>query len=296
MSVQTLIESPTEGVAGRSVEERNKNIVRRVFDEFVNRGDFTVVDEIYRPDMVDHQPLPGAPEGLDGVRYTIAGLREGFPDLHVTIEDMSANADHVVIHNTWRGTHHGDFLGLAPTGRVIEFRGVVVWRLQDGRIAERWGIGVESNMLAELGLRRLAPGARGAARPRAGGSARPVTNLLPVLPGRAEQWRALQAQLAGPRLRDYEASRRRVGIVRESFWKQEAGDVEMVVHTLEARDPRLAGRRLRDSDHPFDGWLREAARAVYGADPWAELAAGRTAERGHGWASVGGELTSVVSA
>ncbi len=58
---------------------------------------------------------------------------------------MSAHGDHVVIHNTWRGTHLGDFLGAPPTGQAIEFTGVVVWRLlADGLIAERWGIGVES--------------------------------------------------------------------------------------------------------------------------------------------------------
>ncbi|PNE32934.1 hypothetical protein AF335_15610 [Streptomyces eurocidicus] len=147
-----------------SDDERNKAVIRRVFDEFVNRGDFSVVDEIYRADVVDHQPLPGAPKGIPGVKYTIAGLRAGFPDLHVTIEDMSAHADHVVIHNTWRGTHLGEFLGLPPTGRAIEFTGVVVWRLTGGLIAERWGIGVDSNMLAVLGMKGLAPGARNGTR------------------------------------------------------------------------------------------------------------------------------------
>ncbi|MBF6329916.1 ester cyclase [Nocardia transvalensis] len=139
-------------------EEYNKAVIRRVFDEFVNRGDFSVVDEIYRPDVIDHQPLPGAPEGRDGVRYTIAGLRTGFPDLHVTIEAMSAHREYVVIHNTWRGTHLGEFLGLPPTGEAIEFHGVVIWRLADGLIAERWGIGVESSVLSALGLGWLAPG------------------------------------------------------------------------------------------------------------------------------------------
>lgn len=157
---------PADAAAIESGDERNKAVIRRVFDEFVNRGDFSVVDEVYRTDVVDHQPLPGAPKGLPGVKYTIAGLRGGFPDLHVTIEDMSAHADHVVIHNTWRGTHLGEFLGMPPTGRVVEFTGVVVWRLAGGLIAERWGIGVESNMLAELGMRSLAPGNRSGARRR----------------------------------------------------------------------------------------------------------------------------------
>jgi steroid delta-isomerase-like uncharacterized protein len=274
----------------QTVEERNKKIIRRVFDEFVNQGDFTVVDEIYGLDMVDHQPLPGAPEGLAGVRYTIAGLRSGFPDLHVTIEDISANADHVVIHNTWRGTHLGDFLGMPPTGRSLEFRGVVVWRLADGLIVERWGIGVESNMLAELGMRRLAPTARPGARIAARAGVRAAINLLTVLPGQIEQEKALHAELAGPKLREYEASRRRVGVVQESFWQQDQDGVPVVVHSLEARDPKLAGRRLRDSQHPFDVWLHQVAVEVYGVDPWAQLADGHSAEAAQTWTSVATEL------
>lgn len=137
--------------------ERNKAVIRRVFDEFVNNGDFSIVDEIYSPDMVDHQPLPGAPQGREGVKYTIGGLRTGFPDLHVTIEAMSAHADHVAIHNTWRGTHLGEFIGMPATGKTIEFRGVVVWRFENGLIAERWGIGIESSAMSALGFGRLAP-------------------------------------------------------------------------------------------------------------------------------------------
>ncbi|MBT2212407.1 ester cyclase [Actinomadura sp. NEAU-AAG7] len=260
-----------------SLAERNKATIRRVFDEFVNKGDFSIVDEIYRPDMIDHQPLPGAPASVPGVKHTIAGLRAGFPDLHVTIEDMSAHEDYVVIHNTWRGTHLGDFLGAAPTGRAITSRGVVVWRLADGLIAERWGIGVESNMLAALGMRRLGRRSR-AGRPaeNAGPSAEPAVNVLPLLPGCEGRWRTLRHELASTRLREYEESRRRTGIVRESFWLRRAGETDVVIHYLEARDPRLAGRRLRDSAEPFDTWLRGVATELHGLDPWAELAGGAT--------------------
>ncbi|MET9958598.1 ester cyclase [Streptomyces sp. NPDC006326] len=278
---------------GVSVEERNKKTIRSVFDTFVNKGDFSIVDEIYSPDMVDHQPLPGAPEGLEGVKYTIAGLREGFPDLHVTIEDMSAHGDHVVIHNTWRGTHLGEFLGMEPTGRFIEFQGVVVWRLLDnGLIAERWGIGVESNMLSVLGMRRLAPASRGAARAAARRTVKPATVLLPLPEGRAGRWAQVQEELAGARLRAYEASRRRAGILQESFAVQELGGQDVVVLQLEARDPAGAAKRLRDSEDPFDVWLRQEAGEVFGTDPWARLAQGGAAEQGHSWSSVTAELAA----
>lgn len=293
----TSVLMPTEDQIGQNWQGRqNEQTVRRIYDEFVNHGIFAVVDELYDPGMVDHQPLPGAPPGLEGVRYTIAGLRAGFPDLHVTIEEISAHADFVVIHNTWRGTHLGDFLGMPPTGRPMEFRGVVVWRLADGLVAERWGIGVESNMLAALGMRRLAP-ARPARAQRSGAAAASASQLLPILPGKAERWRELQDELAGPRLRDYEESRRRVGVVEESFHRQDcdgaggavsgdgAGDgdgAQFAIHSLEARDAARAARRLRDSDHPFDRWLREAAIDVHGFDPWARLAEGG-AEPGLSW-------------
>jgi predicted ester cyclase len=130
----------------------NEATVRRVFDEIANKGDYGVVDEIYREDYVDHAPLPGGPPGRDGVRYSIGGLRTAMPDLTVTVEAISAHADKVAIHNTWRGTHTGEVLGIEPTGRPLTFTGVVIFRLVHGRLAERWAIGVELDLLKELGL------------------------------------------------------------------------------------------------------------------------------------------------
>ncbi len=274
-------------------EAANKATIRRVFDEFVNRGDFSVVDEIYRPDMIDHQPLPGAPEGTDGVRYTIAGLRSGFPDLHVTIEDMSAHGDHVVVHNTWRGTHLGDFLGLAPTGKPVEFTGVVVWRLAGGLIAERWGIGVESTLVADFGMPRMLQSARPGRYRRA--DAETVLQALPLAPERMQDWRMLHGELAAGRRLEYDGSRRRLGIVRESFSLQQAGDDPVVVHLLEARSPRAAARRAATSADGFDSWLRETARALHGFDPWAAIAAGDGGEQGADW-KVAVDLSAAVSA
>ncbi|MBL1076436.1 ester cyclase [Nocardia sp. 2] len=132
--------------------ERNLAVVREVYDRFVNRGEFEVCDVHYRTDVVDHGGLPGAPDGIAGVKYTIAGLRRAFPDLHVSIDAASAHEDYVVIHCTWRGTFLGDLLGVRPTGEPVEFRGVVVWRLEEYRMAERWAIGVDNGMMAALGL------------------------------------------------------------------------------------------------------------------------------------------------
>jgi predicted ester cyclase len=257
----------TSTPAWKSTEERNKATIRRVFAEFVNRGDASVVDELYRPDVVDHAGLPGAPEGTAGVKYTIAGLREAFPDFHVTIEDISAHDDMVVIHNTWRGTHQGELLGMAPTGRVFRSVGVVLWRLdEEGRIAERWEHGVASNMFAALGMRMLAP-RKGGRRTVPG--VRSVTRTVPLEGGRAAAWHRLTAELLGPRRREYEASRRRLGITHEVLRVASRPDQDLVIVHFETEDPERTRKRWTESPHPFDRWLREQVLDIHGEDPWA---------------------------
>lgn len=165
--------------------EANIRTVLRVFDEVVNLGRLDVIDEIYVEDMVDHEPLPGAPDGRPGVRYSIGGFIEGLPDLHVETHDVSAHGDYVVVHNTWRGTHTGSLAGLKPTGRSLEVSGVVVWRLRDGRISERWAMGVESGLMEQLGMNPLITKGlerrRRRATARTTGSANPMSDSASVV-------------------------------------------------------------------------------------------------------------------
>jgi steroid delta-isomerase-like uncharacterized protein len=129
--------------------KENCAIVRRVFGEVINQRRLAAIDEIYAPAIVDHDPVPGAPPGIDGVKYSLGGLLEAFPDLHVEIEDMSAHLDKVVVHNTWRGTRTGALLGLPPTGKAVSYTGIVVWRLESGKITERWAM---TEVLDALGV------------------------------------------------------------------------------------------------------------------------------------------------
>src|SRR3954451_15990107 len=117
--------------------ERNKATARRVFEEIVNRGEMELIDEIYAADVIDHDPLPGAPDGVEGIRYSISGMRAAMPDLEVTVEDISAHGDTVVVHNTWRGTQRG-LIGFAGRSRTMCSTGIVIFTLRDDRIVERW--------------------------------------------------------------------------------------------------------------------------------------------------------------
>ncbi|MCF2125325.1 ester cyclase [Strepomyces sp. STD 3.1] len=250
-----------------STEERNKATIRRVFTEFINQGDFSLVDEHYRPDIVDHAGLPGAPDGAEGVKYTIAGLREAFPDFNVTIEDISAHDNMVVIHNTWRGTHLGELLGMAPTGRAFLSVGIVIWRFdEEGRIAERWEHGVSSNMFAALGMRLMAP-RKGGRRSVQG--ARSVTRTVPLRTAKYAAWHRLTAELQGPRRREYEASRRRLSITNEVLRIDPRPHGDHVIVHFETPDPERTRKRWAESTHPFDLWLREQIHDIHGEDPWA---------------------------
>src|SRR3990172_7589430 len=97
--------------------EETKARMRRVA-ELVKTGDLRIVDEFVAPEFVRHD-LSGGPDlkGPDGVKLIVAGLRAAFPDIEMVIEDVIAEGDKVVVRYTARGTHLGQFSGLAPTGK-----------------------------------------------------------------------------------------------------------------------------------------------------------------------------------
>ena len=97
--------------------EYNKTIVRRFYEEGFNKGDLASARELIASNYVSHNPIIGdLLPGVEGYKQLIAVHRHAFPDIRVKIEDMIANVDRVVVRWTWRGTHRGPFMGVAPTG------------------------------------------------------------------------------------------------------------------------------------------------------------------------------------
>src|SRR5688572_2179492 len=132
--------------------EANKDVIRRLLAE-VDRGNLDVIATYYSPGYVDHRPSPirGLAAGRDGVRQAFAVFQRAFPDTRHTIEDLVAEGDRVVARISARGTHTGELFGHAPTGRVVTLTAIAIYRVVDGRIAERWcdhGPGI----LEQLGL------------------------------------------------------------------------------------------------------------------------------------------------
>jgi predicted ester cyclase len=111
--------------------EHNKRFVIEHFDDFVNKKDLTAIDRNMSADFYDHDGPGGKPTGRDGDRKMMADMHELFPDLQVAVKDALAEGDKVVVRNQWTGTNR-------DTGERMEFHGFVLWRIANGKIAERW--------------------------------------------------------------------------------------------------------------------------------------------------------------
>jgi predicted ester cyclase len=134
--------------------EENKALVRRYYEEAVNQRKLAVVDELVTPNHLSHA-YPGDPDGgrgPEGLKRTLALFTTAFPDLRVTVDDMVAQADLVVTRTTSRGTHHGELMGIAPTGKQVTFTAITIDRVRDGKIVENWLELDRLGLLQQLGV------------------------------------------------------------------------------------------------------------------------------------------------
>jgi predicted ester cyclase len=132
--------------------QQYKTIVRRVNDAYGAQGDLSVIDEFVAPDLVDHTAPPHLQHGSQSLKQLIHIWRTAFPDLTVTVDDIIAEGDLVVIAWNGSGTHLGDLMGIPPTGKRGTMSGITFNRLRDGRIIERWGNNDQLGLFTQLGL------------------------------------------------------------------------------------------------------------------------------------------------
>ena len=109
------------------------------------------IDEVFHPGVLIRTPLPVQATGAQAFKEVFATLHRAFPDLHVTVEDLIEEGDKVVCRNTVTGTHHGQYMGLAPTGKSVAYNEIFILRFVNGRIAEIWGIVDVLSQLKQLG-------------------------------------------------------------------------------------------------------------------------------------------------
>ena len=139
----------------------NIALFRRFMHELYERGNLDAAYEIVAEDHVFHVPAGSAfVHGRDAVRKRVAMLRVAFPDLRFSIDEIFATGDMVAAHWTFSGTHRGDFLGIAPTGKRVSIEGLSMARVEDGQLAESWGSWDTGEFLKQVGVK--SPAKKGA--------------------------------------------------------------------------------------------------------------------------------------
>ncbi len=135
-------------------------LVRRQIEDLWGRSDTSLIPELYAEDVVDHNPVPGQTPGHAGLVEVIQVFSTAFPDLRMELHGVLADGDFGVDFWTFRGTHLGPLLGIEPTGRQVEFNGIDVVKVRDGKIAEIWHVEDMARMLGQLGVAGVAGAAQ----------------------------------------------------------------------------------------------------------------------------------------
>jgi len=116
----------------------NKSLIREFVNEFKNKANHDIVNDLFSPKFEHHFKDPRLPKGREGMKLLGGIVARAFPDVHATIEDLIAEDDKVVERTTALGTHKGEFNGVPPTGKSVEWTEIHVYRIEDGKVAELW--------------------------------------------------------------------------------------------------------------------------------------------------------------
>jgi hypothetical protein len=131
---------------------RNKAYAKMAI-EVLNTGNIDLLDQIARPDFIYHDGEPGHGPGLEGVKVAFTRFRIAFPDLRVTIQRLFSDGDYVIAHEVMEGTNTGELIpGAPPTGKRMKLPVIDIFRFENGRAAERWGVYNQYDMLVQIGV------------------------------------------------------------------------------------------------------------------------------------------------
>ena len=128
----------------------NKELVRRFYKEVYGDWNMALVDEVVSPQFTSHDWPKDGPTGPQAFRDYYSAIRSAVPDARYEVDDLIAEGDRVVVRWRLLGTHKGDFRGIAPTGRAIALKGIAIYRLEGGKLMERWVVSDLHGLLEEI--------------------------------------------------------------------------------------------------------------------------------------------------
>ena len=131
--------------------EETRAIARRWMDEVWQKASPSAMDEILASDFTFNYAAPGTKPDLGAYKQMVHDTHAGFPDVQFTTEDMVVEGDKAAVHWKSRGTHKGQFWGIAPTGKQVTMAGISIIRISSGKIREEAGYLNTMEMMQELG-------------------------------------------------------------------------------------------------------------------------------------------------
>jgi steroid delta-isomerase-like uncharacterized protein len=133
--------------------ESNTDLVHRYFEVSFNKGDTSVIDEMFAADYLHHDPAnPDSIGGVDDVRHHISTLRGAFPDIVFSVEDLVAEDSRIAVRWSATLTHTGDYFGIPPTMKSAVVTGINTWYFTDGKAVEGWVNRDDLGLMQQLGL------------------------------------------------------------------------------------------------------------------------------------------------
>lgn len=130
--------------------EKNKATVRRFWEEVFNGRKLSLIEELFSTDWVYHEVGGQKIFGLKGLKEFLTDYHNAFPDIQVEVENLIAEGDKVVSHVTSRGTHKGELMGIAPTGKQVTVPVICISRFVGDKIVEDWEMIDLFGMLQQL--------------------------------------------------------------------------------------------------------------------------------------------------
>lgn len=130
----------------------NRQVIKDFLQEVINQGHLERADALVKSDFIELDPLPGQRQGREGLKEIIGLIRSAFPDTNWVIEEMVAEGDKVVTRFHWTGTHQGAFMGIPATGKHVKVNGVVIDRLEEGKMADSRILMNDLSLMQQLGV------------------------------------------------------------------------------------------------------------------------------------------------
>jgi steroid delta-isomerase-like uncharacterized protein len=126
-------------------------LIRRFYEEVLAQGNTEIIGEMVTDDVVDHEPFPGQPDGIEGVRQFAEMMGSAFSDVRVEIGPSLESGDLASAHVRLAGRHTGEFMGVPASDKQFEIEAIDIIRVEDGKCAEHWGVTDNIALMQQIG-------------------------------------------------------------------------------------------------------------------------------------------------